>query len=83
MAAGFLDRVAPPADVPDVARGVAGQLATLDMRAHGATKLRARARTLEALRSAIEADNAEIARSHVRHGAVTLARRGADGGRPG
>jgi len=60
MAAGFLDRVVPPADVPDVARSVAGQLAQLDMRAHGATKLRARAQTLEALRSAIEADNAEL-----------------------
>jgi enoyl-CoA hydratase len=41
------------------ARGVAAQAATLDRTAHDATKRRARAQALSAIRSAIEADAAE------------------------
>jgi enoyl-CoA hydratase len=59
VAAGFLDRTVPPVSVPGVARGVAAQLATLDRRAHEATKRRARAQALGAVRSAIDADTAE------------------------
>ena len=40
----------------EVARGVAAQAATLDRSAHEATKRRARAQALGAIRSAIEAD---------------------------
>jgi enoyl-CoA hydratase len=56
--AGFLDRVVPAADLLDVARGTAAQLARLDLEAHAATKLRARGGALKALRAAIEADDA-------------------------
>jgi enoyl-CoA hydratase len=58
--AGFLDRVVPGPDLQDVARGVAGQLGGLDRQSHTATKLRARELTLEAIRSAIEADDAAL-----------------------
>jgi translation initiation factor IF-2 len=44
--------------VHEVARGVATQLAALDRPAHAATKLRARGRALDAIRSAIDADMA-------------------------
>jgi enoyl-CoA hydratase len=56
VAAGFLDRTAEAAAVHEVARGVAGQLATLDRSAHESTKRRARRLTLDAIRSAIDAD---------------------------
>jgi enoyl-CoA hydratase len=56
VAAGFLDRTAGASSVHEVARDVAAQLATLDRPAHGATKRRARARALDAVRSAIDAD---------------------------
>jgi enoyl-CoA hydratase len=56
--AGFLDRIVPSADLLDVARGAAAQLARLDLDAHAATKLRARDSALKALRAAIEADDA-------------------------
>jgi enoyl-CoA hydratase len=56
VAAGFLDRTAEACDVHEVARGVAVQLVTLDRPAHEATKRRARARALGAIRSAIDAD---------------------------
>jgi len=59
VAAGFLDRTVRPASVPEVARGVAAQAAALDRRAHEATKRRARAQALGAVRSAIDADTAE------------------------
>jgi enoyl-CoA hydratase len=59
VAAGFLDRTVPAARVPEAARGVAAQAAALDRRAHEATKRRARAQALGALRSAIDADTAE------------------------
>ena len=58
VAAGFLDRVVPAADLLDVARTTAAQLAKLDLEAHAATKLRARGSALKALRAAIEADDA-------------------------
>jgi enoyl-CoA hydratase len=58
VAAGFLDRTAGASSVPEVARGVAAQLATLDRSAHETTKRRARAQALSAIRSAIDADMA-------------------------
>ena len=57
VAAGFLDRVVPASALPDAARTVAGELARLDQTAHAATKLRARAGVLDAIRAAIEADD--------------------------
>ncbi len=60
VAAGFLDRIVPGAELHAVAHGVARQLATLDMVAHRASKGRARAATLGALRAAIDADAAEL-----------------------
>jgi enoyl-CoA hydratase len=59
VAAGFLDRTVEASSVHAVARGVAAQLATLDRSAHEATKRRARAQALSAIRSAIDADTAE------------------------
>ena len=58
VAAGFLDRVVPAAEVLPCARTLAAQLAQLDCDVHAATKLRARGQTLAAIRSAIEADAA-------------------------
>jgi enoyl-CoA hydratase len=58
VAAGFLDRTAEASEVHEVARGVAAQLAALDMDAHAATKLRARGRALDAIRAAIDMDMA-------------------------
>jgi enoyl-CoA hydratase len=59
VAAGFLDRTVEASSVHEVARGVAAQLGTLDLSAHEATKRRARAQALGAIRSAIDADTAE------------------------
>lgn len=56
VAAGFLDRIVPAADLRDAARQVAADLARLDPNVHTATKLRARAGTLAAVRAAIAAD---------------------------
>lgn len=58
--AGFLDRVVSAADLPEAARGAAESAAALDLNAHLAAKLRARQRTLIAVRAAIDADNAEF-----------------------
>ena len=58
IAAGFLDRVVPPAEVLGAARAMAAGFAKLNMAAHAASKLRARDQALKALRSAIEADAA-------------------------
>ena len=58
--AGFLDRVVGAADLYDVAHGAAEAAATLDLDAHLATKLRVRQHTLNAVRAAIDADNAEF-----------------------
>jgi len=56
VAAGFLDRAVEPSQVREVARGIAGQLATLDRAAHQATKARAREQALTAIRAAFDAD---------------------------
>ena len=58
VAAGFLDRTAGASRVHDIAHDVATRLATLDRPAHEATKRRARAGALSAIRSAIDADMA-------------------------
>jgi enoyl-CoA hydratase len=58
VAAGFLDRVVPASDLQDVARTTGASLATLNPEAHTLTKLRTRTGTLNALRAAIEADDA-------------------------
>ncbi len=58
--AGFLDRVVEASALQDVARKTAAQLATLNMDAHSATKLRARNHALKAVRAAIEADEADF-----------------------
>jgi enoyl-CoA hydratase len=57
---GLVDRVVEAGDLLAEAHGVATQLATLDMRAHYESKLRAREQTLRALRAGIEADMAEL-----------------------
>ena len=56
--AGFLDRVVDESHLADAALDVAQQLRTLDMHAHAATKLRARDKTLAAIRAAIDLDYA-------------------------
>jgi enoyl-CoA hydratase len=56
VAAGFLDRTTGASSVHEVARDVAARLDTLDRPAHEATKRRARAQALTAIRSAIDAD---------------------------
>ena len=58
VAAGFLDRVVPPAELAEAAAGAAAELARLDLDAHAATKLRARQQALAALREAIDRDDA-------------------------
>ena len=58
VAAGFLDRVVPAAELAQVAAATAAELARLDLDAHAATKLRARRLAGAALREAIDADDA-------------------------
>lgn len=58
VAAGFLDRVVPASELQAVARSIAADLAKLDADAHAASKLRARHLALQAIRAAIEADDA-------------------------
>ena len=53
---GFVDRVVDAAEVSAVTRSIAMGMAALDMRAHLATKLRAREQTLAAIRAAIDTD---------------------------
>ena len=53
---GFVDRVVDPAEVSAVTRSIATVMASLDMRAHSSTKLRAREQTLAAIRAAIDTD---------------------------
>jgi enoyl-CoA hydratase len=60
VAAGFLDRMVPAAEVGRAARDAAVAASGLDMEAHAATKLRARQDALDALRAAIEADDGVI-----------------------
>ena len=58
VAAGFLDRVVPAAELAEAAAVAAAQMAGLDLDAHAATKLRARRLAGTALRDAIDADDA-------------------------
>jgi enoyl-CoA hydratase len=58
VGAGLVDRVATAPDVVPVAHEVAARLATLDLDAHAASKLRARERVLDALQAAIRRDEA-------------------------
>jgi enoyl-CoA hydratase len=58
VAAGFLDRVVPPAELAQAAAEAAAELASLDLDAHAATKLHARRLTGTALREAIDYDDA-------------------------
>jgi enoyl-CoA hydratase len=60
VAAGFLDRVVEASELQNRAVSAAEVLANLDMDAHAASKLRARAQALHALRAAIEADDAAV-----------------------
>jgi len=60
LAAGFLDRVVPAAQLQESARTLAGELAKLSQHAHAATKLRVRAQALQAIRLAFDADSAEF-----------------------
>jgi len=60
VAAGFLDRVAQPAELQEVARTTAAQLGKLNIAAHTASKLRAREQALQAIRAGIEADDASL-----------------------
>jgi enoyl-CoA hydratase len=66
VAAGFLDRVVGTAELASTARDVAGQLRTLDMDAHTATKLRARNKALTAIRMAIDLDYGDAAPQRLR-----------------
>jgi enoyl-CoA hydratase len=56
VAAGFLDRVVAPDELRAASLDTAAVLAELNPEAHTATKLRARAGALQALRSAIETE---------------------------
>jgi enoyl-CoA hydratase len=56
VAAGFLDRVVPAADLAAVAHEVATGLAQLDMRAHAISKRLTRADALAAIRAALDAE---------------------------
>jgi enoyl-CoA hydratase len=58
--AGILDRLVQPSDLRETALQIGRDLAKLDMAAHVATKRRARAPSLTALRSAIESDDAAM-----------------------
>ncbi len=60
IAAGFLDRVVEASELQDAARNTAAQLATLNMDAHAASKLRARDGALKAIHAAIEADDGDF-----------------------
>jgi enoyl-CoA hydratase len=56
VAAGFLDRVVPADELGAASLEAAQALAALNLAAHAATKLRARAGALEAVRAAIETE---------------------------
>ena len=68
--AGILDRVVDPGELDAAVAETVARLTTLNMAAHHATKLRARAGLLETLRAAIDADDADF------RGAALLAARG-------
>jgi enoyl-CoA hydratase len=56
VTAGFLDRAVPAADFEEAVAAAVAELAELNLDAHAATKLRARAAALTALHDAIEAE---------------------------
>ena len=56
LQAGFLDAVVAPEELMDAALAMAGQLKGINMAAHAATKVKARAAFLETLDAAIELD---------------------------
>jgi enoyl-CoA hydratase len=60
IAAGFLDRVVPIAELAEAARIVATRLAALDMTAHAATKLRIRDQALQAMRAELASGTPEL-----------------------
>jgi enoyl-CoA hydratase len=62
VAAGFLDRVVPDADIRQTATSIAKEFAGLDPHAHATTKVHARASAVEAIRNGLAADR-EIFRS--------------------
>jgi enoyl-CoA hydratase len=53
LAAGFLDRIVAPGELPEVARETARELAGLNMDAHAATKERVRGEAVTAFRAAV------------------------------
>ena len=60
VAAGYLDTIVAEGELLGAAQAKAVELMGLDRRAFAATKLRARAATLDALQFALEADDAEF-----------------------
>jgi enoyl-CoA hydratase len=56
VAAGFLDRVVPAAELAAAAHHTAAELATLNMDAHAVSKLRVRDQVLTAIRDAVESE---------------------------
>jgi len=60
VAAGMLDRVVPPEELAATARAVAVQASALSRTVFAATKLRARAPAIEALRVALDVDAASL-----------------------
>jgi enoyl-CoA hydratase len=56
VTAGFLDRVVAPSELRAASLEAAGELAQLDPASHTATKMRARAGAIKAMRSAIETE---------------------------
>lgn len=60
IAAGLVDRVVAPGELPTVARAVATQLLALDRGAFAATKQRLREPTMAALRAALAADDRDV-----------------------
>jgi enoyl-CoA hydratase len=58
--AGFLDRVVPAGELREASIAAAEELASLNMEAHAATKLRVRDGALAALREAIDAELASL-----------------------
>jgi enoyl-CoA hydratase len=60
IAAGFLDRVVPAAELADAARQAAARFASLDRTAHAGSKLRVQEATLRELREALDADDLDL-----------------------
>lgn len=59
LAAGFVDTLVPAGELLERAEAAAEELMGLDLKAHLATKLRVRARTLQAIRGGVRADLAD------------------------